>query len=278
MRSSTNMKMNTAAFRTSALAMFSLLIGVTSSFPHQGHSSPVTSDGWLIPSQPGAEKSHLIMWMMTEKQLAPRISGLAESALELLTFACQREGHELLEDCLDFAASLPNVSGIDDVLSQQVLQSEQQKQFVKVLVENAYHSLEQLHSLLENYVFSDAMDECKLGSKSDLPSEICHIFQHFRRSLRIATRQYRDLITSFYKIKLAPASTKDLQVDVDEDQVNEQETAIKALYVAVNRLNEISSVLEYSVEFSWFSRFERKSKRGGRGGIRKKSRKNRKVQ
>ena len=80
-------------------------------------------------------------------------------------------------------------------------------------------------------------------------------------------------MTSFYKSKLT--KSKPPRVNKDEFPV-ERQFVIKALYVAVDRLKQMSSVLEYSVQLSWFSRLDRLTK-GGKGGSKRKTKRNKKL-
>lgn len=43
-----------------------------------------TSDLWPMAPSAAAGKSHLLMWVRTEKQLMPLVTSLADSALDLL--------------------------------------------------------------------------------------------------------------------------------------------------------------------------------------------------
>ncbi|KAL8570413.1 hypothetical protein ACOMHN_035831 [Nucella lapillus] len=240
-----------------------LLVGLASSSPvhHHDSSEEVTSeDPWLMTSE-GAGRSHLVMWMITEKQLIPRVHALADSATALLRCTCVEEGKPGVEECLALAASLPDFPGLSDVPSQQVLHNENKKTFVKTLLDNGYISLKQLKALLQGEVTPEGLGQCA-GS---------HRTSHFMDSLQTATTQYHNMMSSFYKIKV----TQPCKVEVPrEGFASDRLLAIKLLHVAVNRLNQVSSALEYSVQFSWFSRLG--ASISGRGRRLRSKRKNRK--
>ena len=82
-------------------------------------------------------------------------------------------------------------------------------------------------------------------------------------------------MASFYRSKVPKAEDKPLLVNKEEFSA-ERQFVIKALYIAVNRLKQMSSVLEYSVQLSWFSRLVDLTK-GGRRGPKGKNRKNKKM-
>ena len=70
-------------------------------------------------------------------------------------------------------------------------------------------------------------------------------------------------MTSFYKSKRMDETP--LRVNKEEFS-SENEFVIKALYIGVSRLKQMSSVLEYSVQLSWFSRLKNSNKGGKPGG------------
>ena len=49
---------------------------------------------------------------------------------------CEQEGKLWAEECLDFASSLPDITGLDDVLPQKVIKNEKRNNFVKVCHSN----------------------------------------------------------------------------------------------------------------------------------------------
>ena len=70
---------------------------------------------------------------------------------------------------------------------------------VQLLVENAYRSLEELQALMEEYVLDDDFEDC-----SALPAKICHIAEHFTRSLNTVTSEYRQMVRSEVSLLLSP--------------------------------------------------------------------------
>lgn len=194
-------------------------------------------------------KSHVMMWMVTEKQLIPRIAWLTQAAHDLLNHACTQVKEN---DCKAFANSLPSINGIGAVPSKNTLKKEKKKQFVKVLVLDGYKSLKQLEGLLDDKVLHA---EC-----NDSDPCVCHKLSRFQRSLHNATDQYKELVTSFYSARQFETKTKEVRVAEGQFTGGEQDVVIKVLSIAEDRLNEIMSVLEYSVELSWLTRMNNKPK------------------
>ncbi|XP_076461916.1 uncharacterized protein LOC143294346 [Babylonia areolata] len=234
-----------ASLLTMMMTLILVLLTLTSSSPVHHEESPpsdVTSEegeSWLVTSE-GAARSHLVMWMMTEKQLLPRVQALVQAANALLRCTCGEEGKPGVEECLALGSSLSSITGLSDVPSQRVLRSENKRTFVKTLLENAYTSLKEVGVLLSSDVTLEGLGRCG-GS---------HTAQHFMDSLRTASTQFENVMTFFKSRASEPG-----ELDVPREEFSsERLLAIKLLYTAVHHLNKISSALEYSVEFSWFSR------------------------
>ncbi|KAK7493207.1 hypothetical protein BaRGS_00015544, partial [Batillaria attramentaria] len=175
--------------------LIALMITLTSSSPVTSRGV-TSSDSWMLAGA-GSSRSHVVMWMFTEKQLLPAITGLAKFSLDLLLCKCEDQGKSP-QECKDYAYNLTTTEELAAFPSPAALKKEKKKKsFGKVLMEDAYKALKSTEASLslalgDLEVDTSNSDQCQdMCAGGDAGVQFCA--SEFGRNLQDASKKFEDL-------------------------------------------------------------------------------------
>ncbi|XP_076461917.1 uncharacterized protein LOC143294348 isoform X2 [Babylonia areolata] len=233
-------------------------------------TSETTATSPAEETPPRGEPSHLLFYLMVEKELVPQTKALAARALDILQNTC-RTLYNRTSECMKETDKLPGIPALGDFPSDGALEREGSRMFSKHLLKDVHRTLLKLQMLLEEE--SEERFEPLTQLISDMDSTRQQLHDQMNQFYTINLRD-RDEFTKVTKSKKRYMTRSrdgedcrgdkddedgdgddddDYEYDERADCLTEDDYRLKLMYTAYRKLLRVHHVLGYTVRLSWLA-------------------------